>query len=416
MKLNYKRTMLIGLAFMSICSFWQLYDPVIPKILKNTFHLPEVTQGVIMAMDNILAVFLLPLFGTLSDKSKSALGKRMPYILIGTGISAVLMLLLPMADAAKSLYLFILILFLLLLSMGLYRSPAVSLMSDLTHKPLRSKANGVINLMGTLGGVFTLLLLKFMIGQYPDGRENYSKVFAIVALFMVLCITVLYFTIKERKLAAELMIDEEDTAQLSDASQQKSSGFSALNPQEKKDLLLILFSVFFWFMGYNAITTNFSKYAEVIWSSDTSEAATSLLIANVGALIAFVPVGYIGTKIGRKRSIQIGIVMLSLCFLVASFLKDFSKIYYVLFLLIGMAWAFINVNSLPMVVDICKAKDIGKFTGYYYTFSMSAQIITPILAGVLLDLFGYPVLMPYGAIMVALAIFTISPTKLGDSR
>ena len=165
MKLNYKRTMLIGLAFMSICSFWQLYDPVIPKILKNTFHLPEVTQGVIMAMDNILAVFLLPLFGTLSDKSKSALGKRMPYILIGTGISAVLMLLLPMADAAKSLYLFILILFLLLLSMGLYRSPAVSLMSDLTHKPLRSKANGVINLMGTLGGVFTLLLLKFMIGQ-----------------------------------------------------------------------------------------------------------------------------------------------------------------------------------------------------------------------------------------------------------
>ncbi len=416
MKLNYKRTMLIGLAFMSISSFWQLYDPVIPKILKNTFHLPEVTQGVIMAMDNILAVFLLPLFGTLSDKSKSKLGKRMPYILVGTGLAAVLMILLPMTDAAKNLSGFILVLFLLLLAMGLYRSPAVSLMSDLTHKPLRSKANGIINLMGTIGGVFTLVLLQFMIGHYADGREDYSKVFAIVALFMLVCISVLFFTIKERKLSAEIMIDSEDAAALSDAPKLASGGFAGLQPQEKKDLLLILFSVFFWFMGYNAITTNFSKYAEVTWSSSTSQAATSLLIANVGALIAFIPVGFIAAKIGRKRCIQIGIITLSLCFFAAGMLKDFSAVYYVLFMLIGMAWAFINVNSLPMVVDICKSKDIGKFTGYYYTFSMSAQIVTPIVAGVLLDAFGYGSLMPYGAIMVALAIFTISPTKLGDSK
>lgn len=412
MKLNYKRTFLIGLAFMSIASFWQMYDPIIPKILKNTFHLPEVTQGVIMAMDNILAVFLLPFFGSLSDKSQHKLGKRMPFILAGTALAALFMILLPMADAAKNLFFFMLILFLLLLAMGLYRSPAVSLMSDLTPKPLRSKANGIINLMGTIGGVFTLLLLKFMIGQYPDGREDYSKVFAIVALFMLISVTVLYFTIKEKEIAKTIPHKEED--EKPDSTQ--TSGFAALNPAEKRDLVLILCSIFLWFMGYNAITTNFSKYAEVTWQSNTSQAATSLLIASVGALIAFVPVGFIATKIGRKRSIQFGILLLSSCFLVGGFLQEFSYLFYVLFLLIGCAWAFINVNSLPMVVDICKSKDIGKFTGYYYTFSMSAQIITPIVAGVLLDTIGYTALMPYGALMVFLAIFTISPTKLGDSK
>ncbi|MDY5730821.1 MAG: MFS transporter [Eubacteriales bacterium] len=413
MKLNYKRTLLIGLAFMSISSFWQLYDPVIPKILKNTFHLSEVWQGIIMALDNILAVFLLPFFGSLSDKTHFKMGKRMPYILTGTAIAVVLMILLPLADKAKSLGAFIAILFVLLLAMGLYRSPAVSLMSDLTHKPLRSKANGLINLMGAVGGVFTLILMQFAIGKYPDGRENFSVVFLCVALFMVACVTALYFTIKENKLAAELQIGPEEEE---DHEKMGLSGFKALSKQERSDLLLILFSIFFWFVGYNAVTTNFSKFAEVKWQSSTAQAATSLLIASVGAIISYIPVGHIATKIGRKRTIQMGVILLSACFLSVTFLQSYSPVLYILFLLVGLAWALINVNSLPMVVEICKPKDIGKFTGYYYTFSMSAQIVTPVLAGLLIDLFGYNVLMPYAAIAVAISFFTISKAKSGDSK
>lgn len=414
MKLNYKRTFLIGLAFMSISSFWQLYNPIIPKILLNTFHMSEVNQGVIMAVDNILAVILLPVFGSLSDKCKLKIGRRMPYIVLGTAVASVLIVLLPIADEQKNLFAFVTILLLLLITMGTYRSPAVSLMSDLTKKTLRSKANGIINLMGAAGGVFTLLLMQFFIHQRLDGREDYSIVFSIVACFMLLCIGILLFTIRERDFAREVgNLDESDAPAEDDNTR---SGFKALSKEERHDLIFILLSVFFWFVGYNAVETNFSKYASVKWGSSTAQAATCLMIASLGAIVSFIPVGFIATRIGRRKTIKIGIVMLSLCFFTAGLFKDFSYIYFVLFALVGVSWAFINVNSLPMVVDICHAKDIGKFTGYYYTFSMTAQIITPILCGFLLDLFGYGVLMPYGAIAVAIAYFTISQTKLGDSK
>lgn len=413
MKLNYKRTFLIGLAFMSITSFWQLYNPIIPKILLHTFHMSEVNQGIIMALDNILAVLLLPLFGSLSDKCKLSIGKRMPYIVIGTALATMLIMLLPIADDSKNLTAFIVILLLLLLAMGIYRSPAVSLMSDLTPKQLRSKANGVINLMGAVGGIFTLVLLQFFIIKRPDGREDYSTVFAIVACFMLLCIGILLLKIRERDFAKEVgNVEAIDDCN----SEHNASGFKALSATEKHDLIFILLSIFFWFVGYNAIETNFTKYASVKWSSSTAQAATCLMIASLGAIVAFIPVGFIAGRIGRRKTIKIGIVMLATCFFIAGLLKSFTYIYFVLFALVGVSWAFINVNSLPMVVEICNAKDIGKFTGYYYTFSMAAQIVTPVLCGLFLDMFGYDALMPYGAIAVAISFITISRTKLGDSK
>ncbi|NMD38002.1 MAG: SLC45 family MFS transporter [Christensenellaceae bacterium] len=421
MKLNYKRTFLVGLAFMSITAFWNTYNPVIPLVLKNTFELSEVWQGVVMAADNVLAVFLLPFFGSLSDKCKLKIGRRMPYIVVGTALATTLLMFLPLADYAKNLYAYIGILFLILLAMGLYRSPAVSLMSDVTPKPLRSKANSIINLMGALGGVFSLMLLKFLVGKYPDGRNNYEMVYAVVASFMLICVAILLLTINERKLSKEVYANEEAIADVNDKvnenleGSKEAGGFKALSKEEQKSLLLILFSIFFWFVGYNAVETNFTKYANVKWDSDIGAAATCLMIATIGAVVSFVPVGIIATKFGRKRTIQVGIILLSSCFGLASFLGDFSYSYYLLFALVGVAWAAINVNSLPMVVEICKAKDIGKFTGYYYTFSMAAQIFTPIFCGFLISIFGYDILMPYGAITVAISFITITISKHGEA-
>ena len=185
MKLNYKRTLLIGLAFLSISAFWQMYDNIIPLILKNTFQMKETMTGVIMAGDNVLALFLLPIFGALSDKVDTKIGKRMPFILIGTALAVILLMILPYADRTQNLVLFVGGLFMLLISMGFYRSPAVALMPDLTPKPLRSKGNAVINLMGAIGGLYALVMIKVMVGTGES--PNYYPLFISIAAFMAVC-------------------------------------------------------------------------------------------------------------------------------------------------------------------------------------------------------------------------------------
>ena len=207
MKLNYRRTILVGLAFLSICVFWQFYDNEIPKILKNTFHLGEAWTGVVMALDNVLALFLLPFFGTISDKTNSKIGKRMPYILAGTVLAVVfLILLIGVANRPGRLALFIVILLLLLISMGIYRSPAVSLMPDLTPSPLRSKANAVINLMGTVGAIYTLIMIKVLLKEPADGSlTNYIPLVLSIVLCMVVTVAVLYLTISEKKLGEKVL-------------------------------------------------------------------------------------------------------------------------------------------------------------------------------------------------------------------
>ena len=188
MKLNHKRTMLVGLAFLSICAFWQFYDNEIPKILKNTFGMGETLTGFIMALDNILALFLLPFFGTLSDKVNTKIGKRMPFILAGTALSCVLLIILAGLSSQPAMLIpFIIILLLLLIAMGTYRSPAVSLMPELTPAPLRSKANAIINLMGTVGGVYTLLMIKFFVHTPTDGSlTNYMPMALSIVAIMTL--------------------------------------------------------------------------------------------------------------------------------------------------------------------------------------------------------------------------------------
>lgn len=422
MKLNYKRTLLVGLAFLSICAFWQLYDNVVPLILKNTFDIPDDIAGVIMALDNVLALFLLPLFGKLSDRTHTRLGRRMPYILGGTLAAVVLMNLLPMADRARSLWLFVATLGLLLLAMGVYRSPAVALMPDVTPKPLRSKGNAIINLMGTLGGVFTLAATSFLVTHDATGREDYSALFLAVSILMLAAVAVLLLTIRENRLAHEVELQNlaaqgEDAAQAQDDETPSSgAGFSSLDPALRRSLILILCSVALWFMGYNAVTTAFTKYVSVQWGYDIKAASQCLMVATVGAVVSYLPVGFLSSRFGRKRVIQAGVLLLAACFGAAALFASFSPVLYGIFALVGAAWAMINVNSYPMVVEISKSGDVGKYTGYYYTFSMAAQIVTPIASGWLLEHVGYYTLLPYAAVMVALSFVTISLTRHGDSR
>ena len=422
MKLNYKRTLLVGLAFLSICAFWQLYDHVVPLILKNTFDIPDDIAGVIMALDNVLALFLLPLFGKLSDRTHTRLGRRMPYILGGTLAAVVLMNLLPVADGARSLWLFVVALGLLLLAMGVYRSPAVALMPDVTPKPLRSKGNAIINLMGTLGGVFTLAATGLLVTRDATGRENYSALFLAVSILMLAAVVVLLLTIRENRLAREVELQNlatqgEDAAQAqADETPSTGAGFSSLDPALRRSLILILCSVSLWFMGYNAVTTAFTKYVSVQWGYDIKAASQCLMVATVGAVVSYLPVGFLSSRFGRKRVIQAGVLLLAACFGTAALFAQFSPVLYGIFALVGAAWAMINVNSYPMVVEISKSGDVGKYTGYYYTFSMAAQIVTPIVSGWLLEHVGYYTLLPYAAVMVALSFVTISLTRHGDSR
>ncbi len=407
MKLNYKRTVLIGMAFLSICSFWQMYDNIIPLILKNTFHLGETVTGAIMAADNILALFLLPLFGSLSDRIDTPFGKRMPFILTGTGCAFVFLLLLPIADRNGNLPLFITALFFVLISMGLYRSPAVALMPDLTPKPLRSKGNAVINLMGAVGGVYALVMISLLVGS--GATPDYFPLFLSIGLLMLFSIAILYFTVPEKKLRAQM-----DTQNESD----KAAPASTANlPREvKRSLFFILLSVALWYIAYNAVTTAFSRYATHVWGLENGGYANCLMVATVAAIISYIPIGALSSRIGRKRTILIGVALLTFCYLCASFYTTYHSTMNLVFGIIGFAWAAINVNSFPMVVEISASGDVGKYTGYYYTFSMAAQVITPILSGFLLEHVSYRTLFPYAVVFSILAFCTMLMVKHGDSK
>ena len=428
MKLNYRRTFLVGLAFMSICAFWQMYDNVIPLILTNSFKMNEVLSGIIMGADNVLALFLLPAFGALSDRCSTRIGRRMPFVIFGTAAAVILMTILPVVDnsffsspSETKIIFFIIVLGMLLLAMGTYRSPAVALMPDITPKPLRSKANAVINLMGALGGIIYLIITTFLYSAERTAglaHVNYLPLFLIVAAIMIVSVLVLYLTIKENKLHQQL--EEYEAAHPEEnLTEDNGSGDAVLPKDVKKSLVFLLLSISCWFLGYNAVTTWFTTYASRMWDMALGQSSLCLTIGSVGAIIAYLPIGVVAGEIGRKKTIRAGVILLCTCFLCAFVLtlvlSGFSPILYVLFALVGVAWAAINVNSLPMVVEMCRGSDIGKFTGYYYTFSMAAQSLTPVISGWLIRNVSYKALFPYAAVCVALAFFTMSLVRHGDS-
>ena len=506
MKLNYKRTICVGFAFFLISAFWQAYDTIIPLILTNKFGLSQTLSGIIMALDNILALFMLPLFGAISDRSRSRFGRRTPFIVAGTLIAAVAFVLLSFADNAqlkalggvariddpaalsaiyevegqetlltpegekfvladkfskaefaaitsqkadpatgktvknelysnyvvparqhyahevtkanpKTLILFIAVLLIILIAMATFRSPAVALMPDVTMKPLRSKANAIINLMGTAGGILVLILGSvFATGAVKNSLMSYTLFFGVVAAIMLVALVVFRLTVDEPRFVREM---EEESAKydLDEATpeEMEKGETRKLTKGEFTSLILILASVVFWFMGYNAVTSKYSVYAGNVLSLDYN---STLLVANAAAIVSYIPVGLVASKIGRKKTILIGIGFLALSFFIASFLREGSSAMLMncMFALAGIGWATINVNSFPMVVELSRGGDVGKYTGFYYTASMAAQTFTPYFSGALMDKVGMTALFPYATVFVVLAAFTMAFVKHGDSK
>lgn len=424
-KLNYRRTFFIGMAFLSICAFWQMYDNIIPLMLQNTFGLGETVTGALMAMDNVLALVLLPVFGAISDKISTPLGKRTPFILTGTVLAVIFMMLLPLADNRQSLILFIAALFATLLSMGLYRSPAVALMPDLTPNHLRSRANAVINLMGAVGGVYALIMIKLLVG---DGkRPDYMPLFFSIAALKVVAVGVLLITIRENKLRREIEAAEaesvEETAEKDSTMQEqtvtKKDAFvqkTVLPKEVKRSMMFLLASIFFWFTAYNAVTTAFSRYTRVVWKMEGGSFADCLMVATVAAIVSYIPIGNISARFGRKKTIMGGVLLMAACYLATVFVGAYHPLVNIAFALIGVGWAAINVNSYPMIVAMSQGSDIGKFTGTYYTFSMAAQIFTPILSGFLLENVSYRTLFPYAFLFAMASFLTMTQVRHGDVK
>lgn len=411
MKLNYKQTFFVGLAFFSICAFWQLYDNIIPLILQDTFGLGETLTGGIMAVDNILALFLLPIFGSLSDKVDTKLGKRMPFILGGTIVAIIFIMLIPYADNTKNFPLFFISLGIVLVAMGTYRSPAVALMPDLTPKPLRSKANAIINLMGSIGGIIALIFIKKLVPEVTN--PDYTSVFMAVAIIMILSIGVLVFTIREKKLSKEVA---EINIHIDNSDEEEINSKAEMPKEVKRSLYFLLASIFFWFTAYNAVTTAFSRYATRVWGMKGGSFANALMVATGAAILAYIPIGFISSYLGRKRTIISGIILMSISYFSGFLFVEYSPIINIVFAFTGIGWAAINVNSYPMVVEMSRSGDVGKYTGLYYTFSMAAQIFTPILSGLLLENISYRTLFPYSVVFSLLSLLTMSFVKHGDSK
>ena len=499
MKLNTKRTILVGFAFFLISAFWQAYDATIPVILTNKFGMSQTWSGVIMALDNILAVFMLPLFGTLSDKCLgNKFGKRTPFITIGTIIAAVALVGLSFVDAAQlrnvadvasiddpaalavlyetqadkelmtpdgekfvladvmtkeaftsittkvdgvtnpdytnyvatarqayaadatrsdpaPLVLFVVLLLVILVAMATFRSPAVALMPDVTVKPLRSKANAIINLMGTAGGILVLVLgMVFATSAVHNQMMNYTVYYCVIAGIMLTALTVFLLTVREKAWARQM---REDSVRfgIEEEGKENTADKRGLTGSEKRSLLLILASIALWYLGYNAVTSKYSVYAGNILNMDYN---TTLLLAQAAAIVAYLPAGIVASRIGRKKTIIGGIVLLTAAFALAGTMRSGSSVLLmnILFAMAGIGWATINVNSFPMVVEMCSGSDIGKYTGFYYTASMSAQIVTPMVSGLLMDKFGMTILFPYAAVFVALAFVTMNFVIHGDAK
>lgn len=501
MKLNYKRTVFVGFAFFLICAFWQAYDTIIPKILTDKFGLSQTASGVVMALDNVLGLFLLPLFGAISDRHRGKHGKRTPFIVIGTVIAAVVLVGLSFVDnlqlqhlskisaiddpaALHEIYvsqadaslqtpegedfvlserfteeefaaipsqisvdgktvtnpdysnyvvparqacawqataedpavliLFVGLLLVILVAMAVFRSPAVALMPDVTIKPLRSKGNAVINLMGSAGGILVLVLgMVLSTSAVQNSLMSYTMFFTIIAGIMLAALAIFCWQVDEPKFVRQMREESEkygvDTFDGSEDSHQK------LARPELRSLLFLLASVALWYMGYNAVISKYSVYAEKVLSLDYN---MTLIIAQAAAIVSYLPVGMISSKIGRKKTILAGVVMLATAFFVASFMRIGSSALLMncMFALAGIGWATINVNSFPMVVEMSKGGDVGRYTGFYYTASMAAQTLTPLLSGLLMDHIGLTSLFPYATVFVLLAFVTMQFVRHGDNR
>ena len=415
LKLNKKRTFYIGFSFFTILMLWQVYNYYCPmfleELLNSTYGQGDYNYliGIIMALDNILALFMLPLFGALSDKTKSKLGKRMPYIIAGTLVSLVAFPFISFLYIKNSFIGVVLLMALILIAMNVYRSPSVALMPDVTPKPLRSNANAIINFVGYIGAIIGSVLTMIFTKKQADGvslvREVTIWPFLIVSFFMLVALIVLILKVKENKIIEEMADQMAEGEKLSETAEAITDD-KPLGKVDKRNLWLLIFSVFLWYFAFNAVETFGSLYAKNVLHTNSWGLATSVLA--ISSLITFIPSGWLSNKIGRKYSIMLGLGLMILSLFACFFLKKFSVLMIILFAIAGIGWAIINVNSYPMFVELSSNKNLGKFTGYYYTASQVAQSITPIIIGFVMDFLGYRAYFPYATVFMLIALIVFS--------
>ena len=433
MKLNVKRTICVGLAFMVISLFWGFYDQDIAYILKYEFHLEDVVTNSIMAIDNVLALFMLPLFGNLSDKTDTRLGKRTPYILFGTAASIIFLLGMGLGVDIHSFWLFFAMLFLTLVAMATFRSPAVALMPDVTPRHNRSKANAIINIMGGVGSAIAMAINMFLVQKSSEVDENGNKlvvegqnywpIIITIAAVMLLGLVIFMITVREKKLVKDIWaageMTEEDLIDEEAEEANATKGHKMPKPV-LKSLILVLFSVALWYIAYNGISTNLSRYFQEVRGLNFAESSKYSLVTLVVTGVAMVPLIFISSRWSRKKTIIMGIFIMIGAYTLGCFINRDTKefVCYVVFALVGIGWAAINVNSYPMVVEMSRAGDIGRYTGFYYTFSMAAQVFTPLLTGVLVSesLLNLPFtsLFPYAVVFMVLALVCMIFVKHGE--
>lgn len=420
LKLNTKRTVYIGLAFFTIMMLWQVYNNYCPLFLSDYFvktfggQAEEYSYlvGIIMAMDNIFALFMLPLFGLWSDKTRTKLGKRMPFILVGVIASVILFPLIPVMFITGNVPLMIVFMALILLFMNVYRNPAVSLMPDITPKPLRSKANAIINVIGYVGAIFAGALALVFVAKEDGGSLVYNPntiwiPFALTAVLMIAALIILLVKIKENKIAEEMKPEMELGEKLSETTEQVLED-KPLNKTDKFNLVVLLIAIFLWFFSFNAIETFGSTYGIKVLGQTSSWWGTAVIVMTISSLLGFFPGAWLADKVGRRNTVLIGLLLMVVALGAASVLaytmgQSLVWLYYFLIAIAGVGWAWINVNSYPMVVEMANKKNIGKLTGWYYAASMLAQSITPICVGFLFGALGYKFLFPYAVIFTAVA-------------
>lgn len=450
-KLKYGRTFLIGLAFMTSSIAWTYYNFMLPIILKESFQFMGVRTGidtligVIMVLDNIIAIFLLPVFGALSDRTQSRFGKRMPYIIIGCASAIVAFSVAGLISQTRGISAFVGLIAIVMwfnISMAFYRSCSVSLMPDLTDPEVRSTGNAIINLMGAVSMVIGLSVSPIM-GNFFDTRwiagQDAARAggFYLVSIITAIALILLLLTIKETPTGDKLLkvgkhsiaIDPITLEYLGEQEIEKKEklldSLKTVFKGKEKSALFMLLVIFTWFFGYNAIDTFYSLYATRYLGWEEGAASLALQIAPITMIITAVFAGKIAEKIGRKKTIFIGLIGLSSTFLVSIFIREPSQLT-IIFGIIGIFYGMININTIVMIWEMAPKGKIGAFTGAYYFFSQLSATLSPVFAGLSFDVYKalfhvaegqqYILMFPYLIFWEIIAMICLSRVKSGESQ
>lgn len=400
MKLDYKKTLWLGFGFFGISLIWSIYNSYMPIFLRE-YSLPLWLVGLVMTFDNIAGVTIQPWVGFISDRTRTRFGRRIPFMMVGAPFAAVFFALIPILHLnLRSMPLFIGAVVLMNIAMAIFRTPTIALMPDITPSPLRSKANGIINLMGGLGTVAAFA------GGAVLYNMNKGLPFYVGAVLLLVATTIVVRVIREPQ-----QYEEEE-------SQQHTGVLRTIRDivtSQEKSGLFILLAIFTWFIGYNSIETFWTTYGKEFLDISESRASMMLTATALSFLIFAVPAGYIATRFGRRRTILAGLGIMIVLVLGGYFTTN--MVYLIVMLVIaGIGWSLININSFPMVSDIAPPGKLGAYTGLYYFFSMAAAIVAPPAVGFLMDKFGLRTLFLFSPFFLSLAAVCMSQVKRGEAQ